>query len=67
MSKNAYEIRLDVLKMAQDMLESKVSTKMDQARINQSTFSEVPSYTMDDLMATANSMYQFIETSNKTK
>lgn len=76
MTKNAYEIRLDVLKMAQDMLEAKQKKELTEFEVNarsqdvamqqRASSMQLSSYTTADVVAEAKSLYDFIN-SKETK
>jgi hypothetical protein len=80
-SKNPFEVRLDVLKMAQDMLETEQKSKemkfkeqIDTLRSIKHNESEVlsfieknapTSYTAEDIIARSSSLYNFVSSSTK--
>lgn len=80
-NKNPFEVRLDVLKMAQEMLESeqrmkeiKFKEKIDTLRSIKHNESEVlkfiddnapTSYTPDDVVAKSTALYNFVSSSTR--
>lgn len=82
-NKNPFEVRLDVLKMAQDMLESeqrikeiKFKEKIDTLRSIKHNESEVlrfidentpTAYTPDDVVARSTALYNFVSSSTTRK
>lgn len=80
-NKNPFEVRLDVLKMAQDMLESeqrikeiKFKEKIDTLRSIKHNESEVlkfiddnapTAYTPDDVVAKSTALYNFVSSSTR--
>ena len=68
-NKNAYEIRLEILKMAHDEALSKYHQKIDQHRLNASRNDEQYNITLvdslfpksEDIIARAEALYRFVE------
>lgn len=81
--KNPYEIRLDILKMAQDMLESEQrskevkfkeqietlrSTKHDESEVLSFIEQNAPTaYTSDDVIERSSTLYNFVSSSTSNK
>lgn len=59
-SKNPYEIRLDVLNLAAQLLESNRRSQETVYRETSDPRNAPKNYSADDLIATANSLYSFI-------
>jgi hypothetical protein len=69
MSKTPYEIRLELLKMAQDQLNQKYYQKMDVARYNSEKrnepLTEIPQFpTNTEILSEAQTLKSFIDNSN---
>jgi hypothetical protein len=69
MSKSAYEIRLDVLKIAQEMLDKEIQVEMENTKTLKSMGHlkaiQLPKmYSEDDLKVRASSLYQFVASKN---
>lgn len=70
MSKNAFEVRADVLAMAKDYLdrqaEANIAYATEVMRINQSTSEGLQDYfkmySIDDLLKQTNKLYEFVNT-----
>lgn len=67
MNRNPYEVRLDVLKIAQDMLDKKVTLEQQTYSVSVANGLHVPGgieppkmYTEQDLVEKARSLYAFI-------
>ncbi len=81
MTKTPYEIRLDILKMAKDMLEEENRIKMNNFNTEVSTLSEtnigavrefiaenkVVSYSTADVLNKADELYKFVSTDSRIK
>jgi hypothetical protein len=81
MTKTPYEIRLDVLKMAKDMLEEENRVKMNNFNVEVSSLSEtnigavssfiaenkVVSYSTADILNKADELYKFVSTDSRIK
>jgi hypothetical protein len=81
MNKNPFEVRLDVMKMAQEMLETEHRTKMTkvQQKIDAMKAEKAPAdqiskfiddhtpqpYTPDEVVARSSALYNFVSTSTK--
>jgi hypothetical protein len=69
MNKNAYEIRLEILKMAHDDATGKYYQKLDQHRLNANRANEPFNITLvdslfpksEDILAKAEELYEFVE------
>jgi hypothetical protein len=68
-SKTPYEVRLDVLKLAQDMLDSNLKAKQaiisnetvyDHSAVQNAIAAVMSGYTEEEVLTKANSLYQFI-------
>lgn len=69
MNKTPYEIRLDVAKLAKEMLDRKLEADMLKYNIDREVDPSVamPSvYSTDDVLKTANELYSFVSTNSTT-